>query len=169
MGEFFTDYSIEHEEAYLLSGIKELNPVLQYFKNQTNEINLNIIKRGCDSLINQLESVDVLQFTFEFDGIHQTIEAPIVVEDMKKMAKFDQLWVKKMESKMFLLKTALSTLESLEIYRKDSLLMKFSENDIECKLDLDTISGTSIIRTSNLQEYNLCSFRQVLGKRDTIC
>lgn len=82
-------------------------------------------------MINRLDSLDILQFTFEFEKIHQSIEAPIAVEDMKKMAKFDQLWVKKMESKLFLLKTALSTLESLEIYKKDSLLMKFSETDIE--------------------------------------
>jgi hypothetical protein len=32
--EFFFEYEISHEEAYLLTGIKELNPVLQYFKNQ---------------------------------------------------------------------------------------------------------------------------------------
>ena len=34
--EFFYEYEIAHEEAYLLSGIKELNPVLQYFKNQVS-------------------------------------------------------------------------------------------------------------------------------------
>lgn len=83
--DFFDMYHVMEEEAYVLTGVKELNFVLQHFKNIATEATLNIIYEDTDQHADKsIPVTNILEFNFEHEGITNTIEVPIFKDDFKK-------------------------------------------------------------------------------------